>query len=104
MAKMAKSLWTQNLLGANLCLPYICLTQNIWIHLELKENLELECGPAQPYLLYFLHLAGIFFLIECSLICHMVAVVCRTALEVSETLTPSIYWCSSIQIILPDLH
>ena len=36
--------------GQNICLPKICLTQNIGIHLELNENLELECGPAQPNL------------------------------------------------------
>ena len=36
--------------GQNLCLPKICWTQNIGVHLELKENLELECGPAQPNL------------------------------------------------------
>ena len=38
--------------GQNLCLPKICWTQNIGVHLELKENLELECGPAQPNLFY----------------------------------------------------
>ena len=37
-------------MAQNLCLPKICWTQNIWVHLELKENLELECGPAQPNL------------------------------------------------------
>ena len=36
--------------GQNLCLPKICWTQNIGVHLELKENLELKCGPAQPNL------------------------------------------------------
>ena len=45
MSKMAKSLWANNL-----CLPKICWTQNIGVNLELKENLELECGPAQPNL------------------------------------------------------
>ena len=41
---------TKSFGGQNLCLPKICWTQNIWVHLELKENLELECGPAQPNL------------------------------------------------------
>ena len=44
---------TRSLGGQHLCLPKICWTQNIGVHLEL-ENLELECGPAQPDLfIYF---------------------------------------------------
>ena len=39
---------TKSFGGQHLCLPKICWTQNIGVHLELKENLELECGPAQP--------------------------------------------------------
>ena len=39
---------TRSFGGQHLCLPKICWTQNIGVHLELKENLELECGPAQP--------------------------------------------------------
>ena len=47
---------TRSFGGQHLCLPKICWTQNIGVHLELKENLELECGPAQPNLFYVIFL------------------------------------------------
>ena len=46
--------------GQNLCLPKICLTQNIGVRLELKESLELECGPAQPNLLLIVNCLVLF--------------------------------------------
>ena len=58
MAKMAKSLWARNL-----CLHKMCWTQNIWVHLEFKENLELQCSHAQPnlfYKLFFEHKAFLY--------------------------------------------
>ena len=58
---MARSLWAQNL-----CLPKICWTQNIGVNLELKENLELECGPAQP---------NLFISIVVAVVVHAVVVV-----------------------------
>ena len=47
--------------------PKVCWTQNIGVHLELKENLELECGPAPPNLFISFSLLVHDLFLTCSL-------------------------------------